>query len=63
MADVPPRGFLAAIPQTAPHLHLAGFQGAFDPGTCPEKRRYVRRVMERHEAIEREWTPCMEGRS
>lgn len=61
MADVPPRGFLAAIPKTDLHLRLAGFTGAFYPGACPEKRGYVRRVPGRYEASERAWAPRMGG--
>ncbi|TAN37784.1 MAG: adenosine deaminase family protein [Verrucomicrobia bacterium] len=39
------------------NLVIAGFKGSFFPGTYTEKRAYVRRVIDRYEALERELLP------
>ena len=38
-------------------LVIAGFKGSFFPGTYTAKRAYVRRVIDRYEALERELLP------
>ena len=38
-------------------LVIAGFKGSFFPGSYTEKRAYVRRVIDRYEALERELLP------
>jgi len=38
------------------NLVVAGFKGSFYPGPYREKRAYVRRAINRYEALEREWT-------
>ncbi len=43
------------------NLVVAGFKGAFFPGPYREKRGYVRRVLDRYEAIERDWAKEIEG--
>ena len=39
------------------NMVIAGFKGSFFPGTYTEKRAYVRRVIDRYEALERELLP------
>jgi len=43
------------------NLILAGFKGSFFPGTYREKRAYVRRVIDRYEALEREMAASPAG--
>jgi len=41
-------------PRELRHVIIAGFKGSFFPGTYSEKRHFVRQVINRYEALERE---------
>jgi len=45
---------LKMTPRELRHVIIAGFKGSFFPGTYHEKRHFVRQVIDRYEALERE---------
>jgi adenosine deaminase len=48
---------IGVTPRQFRNLVLAGFKGSFFPGGYAEKRAFVRRVIDRYEALEAEWLP------
>jgi len=45
---------LKMTPRELRNVVIAGFKGSFFPGTYREKRHFVRQVIDRYEALERE---------
>ncbi len=45
---------LKMTPRELRNVVIAGFKGSFFPGTYSEKRHFVRQVIDRYEALERE---------
>jgi adenosine deaminase len=45
---------LKMTPRELRHVIIAGFKGSFFPGTYKDKRHFVRQVIDRYEALERE---------
>jgi len=54
--------YLKLSPAELQNVVMAGFKGSFFPGTYREKRDYVRRVMDRYEALAAQ-QPNLPGRA
>jgi hypothetical protein len=52
---------LKMTPRELRHVIIAGFKGSFFPGTYHEKRHFVRQVIDRYEALERETASSLES--